>query len=104
MPRTKTFLQRYGAITAIYWILMAFTSYDFFGDSAYYAQRVVTHLSGSPAGATPMWEFGHLIWRPLLLVLYKIFGSWIQGPDGPYLTIVAISIALNLAGGYVAVV
>jgi hypothetical protein len=37
------------------------TSPSYIGDTTFYAADVVSHAQGTGA---PLWEFGHLLWRP----------------------------------------
>src|SRR4051794_16384264 len=82
---------------------MAFTCYDFFGDTVDYAHTVVAYVNGAPSAKDPLWEFGHLLWRPLLLWLYKLLALIVGPVDSPFLSVIRIAITLNLLGGYVAV-
>jgi hypothetical protein len=54
---------------------MLLTASDYLGDTANYVQDVLAFdRSGYSAAANPLWEFGHLYWRPLGWLLFKTFG------------------------------
>jgi hypothetical protein len=54
--------------TAIYALIMTFTTAHSMGDTVDYANSVVGALSG---GNHEFWEFGHLLWRPLGYISYR---------------------------------
>jgi hypothetical protein len=70
-------------IVLLYVLATWLTGPHFVGDSAFYAFSIVAHDQGR---ASPFWDFGHLLWRPLGLVLYRSFRGIVPGwfdPDAP---------------------
>ena len=58
----------YAAGTVVYLVASALTRPVFLGDTMYY-------LRTAHPGATEFWDFGHLIWRPLLWILLQQFSA-----------------------------
>jgi hypothetical protein len=53
-------------LAAVYLLVLLATRSPDFGDTALYAGTVAKHFGGSPFEPTDsLWEFGHLLWRPL---------------------------------------
>jgi len=59
--------------SAVFW----FTAPRFYADTANYALHIVQHWERhSPApGLDPLWDFGHLLWRPFGYVLWLLSGG-----------------------------
>jgi hypothetical protein len=78
------------------------TSAYFMGDTVDYAQALVARASG---GDYLFWEFGHLLWRPVGYVLFRIFEPLIKHFVGPYPQVNAtiVLLALGWIGGLVSV-
>lgn len=59
----------------IYGASLAITSPVYFGDSLYYANDVLRSL-GSQGAIQGLWEFGHLLWRPLGALIAPLALAW----------------------------
>src|ERR1041385_1222716 len=82
-------------VVASYVAATAFTNAHFMADSGGYVVSILAYagvdeyVAENPAAAdflaeNSFWDFGHLLWRPLGLVLFKIFSplsSRMVGPD-----------------------
>jgi len=75
-----SFLRRHGFVLAVYILALLVTEAYYQGDIAEYAAAVLGHLHGPVGRWDPLWEFGHLLWRPLGLVLLFV-AHWIS-PSG----------------------
>lgn len=66
----------FAAVGLIYSLLFLATTCDYLGDTIYYAQDIVHFDHGNfPGYPNPLWDPGHLYWRPLGWVLLKAFGG-----------------------------
>jgi len=64
----------YISSAAFYGILVLCTVADFAGDTRYYANDIIRFSEASWHGyPNPLWDFGHLYWRPLGWILFKWF-------------------------------
>ncbi len=63
------------AIVLLCAALLALTEPRFYADTANYALHIVQHASrNSPPGRDPVWDFGHVLWKPLGYILWRITG------------------------------
>src|SRR5579863_3008870 len=95
------------AILAIYIATLALTGPETYSDTSIYAANVLAFQNHRYLpGSNPLWEFGHLIWRPLAWVLWRLFQPWLAGSfDGNQtLQIAAVMVGLNWAAGAIAAV
>jgi hypothetical protein len=88
-------------LALLYVAFLAFTHYVYFGDTTGYVQNILLFDHDAVAGRSVFWDFGHLLWRPLGWLLFRIFGGML-----PYtktgesnLTIAAFLIAVSVIGG-----
>lgn len=59
------------SLIALGYILVTYiTDSQFIGDTVYYARDIQMYLNGGDSGA--LWEFGHLLWRPTGLLLFRV--------------------------------
>ena len=66
-------LRRYGFIVASYLLATLFTGAFYIGDTPGYVSSILAYQNGKPFDwDNPFWEFGHLLWRPLGFVTYKL--------------------------------
>ncbi len=61
---------------ALFLASVAVTQAPFMGDSIYYVADIHAVRSGSAAHET-LWEFGHILWRPLGYWFSSLFVGWI---------------------------
>lgn len=55
---------------ALYVLFLALTQPPYFGDTVFYAEDVLQFRSGHWSSRfNPLWEFGHLLWRPIGFLL-----------------------------------
>jgi hypothetical protein len=99
-------------LAVIYLGAMSFTESHFMADTGGYVVSVLAYngeiecLAENPTvrdyrSQNAFWDFGHLFWRPLGLVLYKIFAPatrFLVGPDEKLNVLVAF-ILLNVIAG-----
>ena len=99
-------------VVASYVAATAFTNAHFMADSGGYVVSILAYagvdeyVAENPAAAdflaeNSFWDFGHLLWRPLGLVLFKIFSplsSLIVGPDPAHNVMFLLMVVNFLAG------
>src|SRR5579863_10082114 len=73
-------LRPYALIVSVYAYLTFLTCPLFQGDTLDYASSIVGHTNG---GYYQFWEFGHLLWRPLGLLMFRLAGSFLARFVGP---------------------
>lgn len=91
----------YAPVVLIYVGALLCTGAAFMGDTVHYANSVMARIEG---GYLHFWEFGHVLWRPLGWLCYKIFSpvtSLFVGTDTRY-NVTFTLIALNWATGLLA--
>lgn len=88
-----------GAIL-LYAILYAVTVEEKTGDTTVYADDILRYFQGT-AGNRTLWEFGHLVWRPLGFFLWRaghsVLSPWFHG--SAVLEITAVLFALCFVSG-----
>lgn len=99
--RTRANLLFGVALTIFSTLLLCLTEPRFYADTMNYALHIVQHWqSQSAPGKDPLWDFGHLLWKPLGYFLWTCSG-------GPHSTdallhaanvLIAMSIVFTLAG------
>jgi hypothetical protein len=63
--RLRQALLHFGPISLLTIAVWLFTRSDYLGDTMWYAGDIVNFDKGAFAGhPNPLWEFGHLLWRP----------------------------------------
>ena len=78
-----SFMRRFGTIGLTFAVIAAFTRAYYLGDTLTYTNDILAFdrgFSNVPVG--PLWEFGHLIWRPLGFVLYKFLWALLPASLG----------------------
>ena len=67
---------QYGAAIILFCALaLSLTEPRFYADTANYALHIVQHSERhSPPGQDPLWDFGHVLWKPLGYLLWLITG------------------------------
>lgn len=89
-----------GAAIVVYLLAVFVTGPQFMADTTRYAQQLTS------ASAVSMWEFGHLLWRPLGWVLLQLVGpltAMFVGPS-PQANAVLALVGVSLLAGLVSVV
>lgn len=67
----------FGALVVLFCgVAFSLTEPRFYADTANYALHIVQHWQGlvSP-GRDPLWDFGHVIWKPLGFLLWRVTGG-----------------------------
>jgi hypothetical protein len=83
-------------------VLFALTVPDVTADTPVYVSQIFNFYKGGPS-ANPklLWEFGHLLWRPMAYPLWRALrpalSSWSGG--NPYLEITAVLVGMNFLVG-----
>ena len=99
-------------VAALYVAATLFTNAHFLADSGGYVVSILAYagvdeyVAENPAAAdfraeNSFWDFGHLFWRPLGLILFKLFhplSSAIVGPD-PAHNVMFLLMAVNFLAG-----
>ena len=96
--RSKALLP--AAIAALAYIILYFsTVVDITADTPVYVTQIFKF--SQHRDPSMLWEFGHLVWRPLGYLLWRIFSpvlsSWYGG--NPYLEITAVLVGMNFVVG-----
>jgi len=88
----------------IYVAILAATRPAYFGDTVGYAQNILTFDRDPGAGQKDLWDFGHLLLRPLGWLLFHTFGGWFSytKTGESNLTVVALLIGSSVLSGLVA--
>lgn len=91
----------HGVVLLLYVAAIVLTAPNYLGDTLAYVSDIQGHLRGSFTGYDPLWDFGHLIWRPMALLLLQIAKlPWLPDwglPDN--LLLVNLFIGVNLIAG-----
>jgi len=86
------------AFTTLYILTVVETTAD---TPVYVNQILQYHLKGASASSASLWEFGHLLWRPLgyglWRVLHPVLFSWFG--DNSWIQITAILMGINFVVG-----
>lgn len=93
-------LHPYALISGVYVLAALITRPLFQGDTMDYAGSVVAHMNG---GYYYFWDFGHLFWRPVGLLVFRIAGTFLVrfvGPD-PYLRVALGMVIVSWVAGLV---
>lgn len=104
-------------VAALYVSASLFTTAYFMADSGGYVVSILAYAGvdeyvvENPTAAdfraeNSFWDFGHLFWRPLGLLLFKIFrplSSLVMGPD-PALNVMFLLMTVNFVAGLVSTV
>src|SRR6185437_16690778 len=101
-------------VAALYVAANVFTNAHFMADSGGYVVSILAYagveeyvvenpMSADFRSENSFWDFGHLLWRPLGLLLFKIFrplSSLVIGPD-PASNVMFLLMAVNFIAGLV---
>ena len=92
-------------LALLYAAILSVTHYVYFGDTTGYVQNILLFDHNPGAGRSAFWDFGHLLWRPLGWLLFRIFGGML-----PYaktgesnLTVAAFLIAVSVISGLITI-
>ena len=90
-------LRPHGLVVVVYVAATAFTGASFMGDTADYVESILTRVE--------FWEFGHLAWRPLGWIVFKVLQPVVpsMAAGNPQTEAVFALIAINWATGLAAV-
>jgi len=106
-PRTgKGRLTAYVPITIAYLLLFLLTAPRYTGDTRWYSIDVSEYPHGVAGGiGSRLWEFGHLVWRPLCHEIYTLIQPLLASSFGwsPFLCARMIFVAMSLLSGWLAV-
>jgi hypothetical protein len=90
-------------VTIVFLLAYLFTVPDHIGDTYWYGLDVSRYLGG-PAMPDQgrLWEFAHLLWRPLAYLLYKLFGGMVASMRGPDVTanVIWVMMAVSAVFGW----
>ena len=99
-------------VVALYIGALGFTNAHFMADSGGYVVSILAYAGvehyiienpsvGDFRSENPFWEFGHLYWRPIGFLLYKVFApvsSLVVGPD-PLYNVLFLLMSVNFVAG-----
>ncbi|HEX4232309.1 MAG TPA: hypothetical protein VHZ07_26820 [Bryobacteraceae bacterium] len=91
-----------GLAATAFVVLFVLTVPDVTADTPVYVSQIFNFYKGGPS-ADPklLWEFGHLLWRPMAYPLWRVLSpalsSWSGG--NPYLEITAVLVGMNFVAG-----
>jgi len=88
------------ALVVAYLLLIAITRTVDQGDTPVYAADIVAALHGNRAS---MWDFGHVLWRPLGFSIMRLISPAARSQDASYLTAVHLLTWLSVAAGALSV-
>jgi hypothetical protein len=97
---------------AVYLLTTWLTNAFYMGDTSFYSAMVANVVGGKSyqlwetSGNYSLWEFGHLLWRPLGIVVFPLLSPLARasvGPD-PSPGAVFVMVVLNLLAGLLSVV
>ena len=100
-----TFRKSLWAVAAFAFILLTTRAVEL-GDTKVYANEIVEHIGKSPFGqGNTLWEFGHLLWRPLGWLLLTLASPLIPAQAGwtPVMQASFVLIAISAASSLVTV-
>jgi hypothetical protein len=87
-------------------VVLAATRAPLLGDTGLYANEIAPFLTKSAWGAKPLWEFGHLLWRPmgwaLTTLLAPAFHLWTDWT--PVMQVIFVLICVSTLSAAIAVV
>ena len=81
-------VRRHGPIALISAAVLALTRPYFLADTTNYANQIFSAADHPGSPSSPLWESGHLLWRPIGWLLYKVFGPLLPA---------ALPLRLNIA-------
>ena len=90
-------------VTVLFIVAFSSTVPQYIGDTYWYGLDVSDYLAG---GGAPdhgrLWEFAHVLWRPLAYLLYRIFGGILIAWQGPDVTsnVIRIMMAMSAVSGW----
>ncbi len=86
-----------------FFLILLLTRADIQGDTLWYATDITHYQQSSTPDKTSLWDFGHLLWRPTGLFLYRALGSWKPYAAEPIVSISFILTLLNLVSSLVCI-
>ncbi len=96
--RSYEWLRPYAFISCVYFLASWWTRPIYQGDTSDYVASILEHIRGGYYG---FWDFGHLMWRPLGWLAYRVSSSLLArfaGPD-PRLQITLILTLMSWLAG-----
>jgi hypothetical protein len=106
MPVSRETALAYSLLIVVFISLLFIVGPDNYGDVYRYADDILTYNTGKfPPGQNPLWEFGHLLWRPFVWLLWKagtplLVSRW---ADSPTLQVIAVMSAIDIVAAAVVI-
>jgi len=99
----REWVRRHGPILAVYVLATWLTNADFMGDTVDYVASIVAMTQGHDHN---VWEFAHLLWRPLGWVVASVFTplSRLSVGGSPYANVTRELLTISWLAGLLAVV
>lgn len=86
-----------------FFLILLLTRADFQGDTLWYATDITSYQQSSTPDKAALWDFGHLLWRPTGLLLYRALGDWKPYAAEPIAAASFILILLSIASSLVCI-
>jgi hypothetical protein len=99
-------IRRHGLLLASFILLLSVTTPFTLGDTHVYVADILRYHAKSPLGSnSPIWEFGHLLWRPVGWLLLQVGAPVLGGLFHGNLSLLctAILISVNAVAGFLTV-
>ena len=90
-------------VTALFLVAFLATVPEHIGDTYWCGSGISSVLTGQGmANHGQLWEFAHPLWRPLVYLLYKVFGSSVASFRGPDVTanVIWVMMAVSALSGW----
>ena len=95
-------LIRVALIVGVYLVLLVLTHTSAQGDTSLYAASLIERLRGRPGD---FWEFGHVVWRPLAFVLFRLGHPAVDPSDAVvFAQLVNVMTGIAMLGGAVGLI
>ena len=91
-------------VTILFIVAFSSTVPQYIGDTYWYGLDVSDYLaSGGAPDHGRLWEFAHVLWRPLAYLLYRIFGGILVAWQGPDVTgnVIRIMMTMSAVSGWI---
>ena len=93
---------RYGPIALISAAVLVLTRSYYLGDTTGYSYQILGAI-GHPWNGGPMWDAGHLLWRPIGWLLYNVLDPVLPAAQVPMLKIATCLIGFSILCAWIAV-
>jgi hypothetical protein len=102
----SNWLRSYSLVVGAYVLATLLTDAWFMGDTTHYVGGLQAHANGVVVATNPFWDFGHLFWRPIAWIIFRLANpitTLFVGAD-PGLNMTVALMMLGWIGGLLSVV